>query len=289
LKLPSTTYDWVDDDLSPLFPNNFPSLKGVTRRVTVKVEQVINGSIRWTQNGLPWTDMVPQTPYLVALYQNNEEALPSYDVAVANGLGIDPRVRAFPARIGEVLEIVIQNSGSTAAALDVHPFHSHGAHFYDIGSGPGTYNVTENEVFLQARKPIRRDTAMLYRYVMTAPPGGNAGWRAWRIRVTDPGVWMIHCHTLQHMIMGMYVAFTHPGSHYTDMPPHILFLCPSWGLLDDRPLTQSLLIGMQTAWVFGDAQDILKLPRPMVQGYLTYGGNGYGNSTHWPEVVHAMN
>jgi hypothetical protein len=174
--------------------------------VIVKVEQIINGSISWRQNGAPWAEAFLQTPYLVALFQNNEAALPSYDVAIANGLGIDPRVRAFPAKIGEVLEIVIQNSGSTARALDVHPFHSHGLHFYDIRSGPGTYNVTENEVSLKLRQPIERDTTMLYRYSATAPTGQAAGWRAWRVRVKNPGVWMIHCHTLQHMIMGMYLV-----------------------------------------------------------------------------------
>lgn len=31
----------------------------------------------------------------------------------------------------------------------------------------------------------------------------NAGWRGWRLRVQDAGVWMIHCHILQHMVMGM--------------------------------------------------------------------------------------
>ncbi|KAJ6183729.1 Multicopper oxidase [Penicillium mononematosum] len=190
IELPTTTYNWVDDDLSALFPNDFPSLVNVTRRA------------KWG----PLDETFPQTPYLVALYQNNEVALPSYDVAIANGLGIDPRVRAFPAKIGEVLEIVIQNSGSTTGGLDVHPFHSHGLHFYDIGSGPGTYNVTENEALLAFRRPIKRDTTMLYRYSTTAPTGQDAGWRAWRVRVTDPGVWMIHCHTLQHMIMGMYLV-----------------------------------------------------------------------------------
>jgi L-ascorbate oxidase len=202
LQLPTSTYDWVDNDLSPLLPNDFPSLEEVTRRVTIKVEQIINGSITWKQNSAPWTESFPQIPYLVALYEREAEAIPSYNVAIANGLGIDPRVRAFPARIGEVLEIVIQNSGSTAGALDVHPFHSHGSHFYDIGSGPGVYSVTENELSLRTRLPIRRDTTMLYRYSDITSPGQDAGWRAWRVRVTDPGVWMIHCHTLQHMLMG---------------------------------------------------------------------------------------
>jgi L-ascorbate oxidase len=45
--------------------------------------------------------------------------------------------------------------------------------------------------------------------------------------------------------------------------------------------------GMQTVWVMGNETELLdKVPRPEVQGYLTYGGNVYGNATHWPEVVH---
>lgn len=44
---------------------------------------------------------------------------------------------------------------------------------------------------------------------------------------------------------------------------------------------------MQTAWVFGDAADITaKLPEPYVSGYLTYGGDAYGNSTYDPLVWH---
>jgi hypothetical protein len=76
--------------------------------VTIKVEQIINGSITWKQNSAPWTESFPQIPYLVALYEREAEVIPSYNVAIANGLGIDPRVGAFPARIGEVLEIVFK-------------------------------------------------------------------------------------------------------------------------------------------------------------------------------------
>lgn len=48
---------------------------------------------------------------------------------------------------------------------------------------------------------------MLYRYTSVTKAGLDAGWRAWRVRVQDPGVWMIHCHTLQHMIMGGFNPF----------------------------------------------------------------------------------
>lgn len=56
---------------------------------------------------------------------------------------------------------------------------------------------------------------------------------------------MIHCHMLQHMIMGM-----------------------------------------QTVWVFGGAEEVMALPKVEVDGYLIYGGNAYGNSSHAPDVVH---
>lgn len=45
---------------------------------------------------------------------------------------------------------------------------------------------------------------------------------------------------------------------------------------------------MQTVWVTGDAADILKAPRPMVEGYLAFGGSVMGNATHDPEGVRYM-
>ena len=42
---------------------------------------------------------------------------------------------------------------------------------------------------------------------------------------------------------------------------------------------------MQTVWVMGDTQDIMKIPSPMVENYLTYGGSVMGNSSHDPVGV----
>lgn len=59
-------------------------------------------------------------------------------------------------------------------------------------------------------------------------------------------VWMVHCHILQHMVMGM-----------------------------------------QTAWVMGNASEITHGTLPdLVAGYLTYGGDAYGNATYDPFVTH---
>lgn len=258
IALPPTVNGFLDYVLQPLYPNDFPSASQVTRRVVLTVQQVLNKYIVWRDSNVSWTtdsnDSAPHTtprePYLVSLYTNHTASMPSYPAAIQNG-GADPSTNTFPAQIGEVLEIVLQNVGGhaidneTGGALDVHPWHAHGAHYYDIGGGPGAFDPDVAEARLKGTEPVLRDTTMLFRYNATTQPGEKHGWRAWRLRVVQPGVWMVHCHTLQHMVMGM-----------------------------------------QTVWVFGDAEQVMKLPRADVEGYLTYGGGAYGNRSHAPDVVH---
>jgi FtsP/CotA-like multicopper oxidase with cupredoxin domain len=99
-----------------------------------------------------------------------------------------------------VLEIVIQNTGADSGGLDAHPFHAHGRHYWDLGSGNGTYDRGANEEKLAGGQPVTRDTTVLYRYVLSMGDGTVMRWRAWRLRFTEPGVWMIHYHILQHML-----------------------------------------------------------------------------------------
>ena len=48
----------------------------------------------------------------------------------------------------------------------------------------------------------------------------------------------------------------------------------------------SSLTGMQTVWVMGNETEIMTVPEDVVAGYLTYGGNVYGNETYSPSVMH---
>lgn len=162
--------------------------------------------------------------------------------------GFDPVAQAWPALVGETLDIVwLSNSGPTGG-WDFHPMHAHGAHYWDLGSGNGTYNATLNEPKFANYTPAKRDTTILYRYAVSGQANTTAGWRAWRIRVTEDnvGAWMMHCHILQHMVMGM-----------------------------------------QTVWTFGDTSQIVsKFPvEPYVDGYLNYGGSAFGNDTFDPLVA----
>jgi L-ascorbate oxidase len=207
MDLPSITYDWLEYALEPLDDNEsdpFPEATEVTRRITISVEQLTRGASIWMQNQLSWVENKTFVPYLVDIYRRGQAAIPNSISQNASSEGWDPTSLAFPARLGEVIELVWQNTGGEAGSWDVHPFHAHGRHFWDIGSGNGTYNATANEERLRGYRPVKRDTTMLYRYATKGVPFTAAGWRAWRFRVENPGVWMLHCHILQHMIMGMY-------------------------------------------------------------------------------------
>ncbi|CAH0027075.1 unnamed protein product [Clonostachys rhizophaga] len=254
--LTNATYDWLEYKLTPLYEKKdgqgMPTLSEITRRVTLDTWQVgsekTNQTI-WVMNNLTWTMHTFQRPMLVDIYQRGEEAMPNYEAALENN-GWDPRVQAFAAMPGEILEIVLQNHGSlwnNGGGVDVHPFHAHGQHYYDIGSGNGTYDAEANERKIQSLgyEAVQRDTTMLHRYTSNAGAGVPSGWRAWRIRVDHPGVWMIHCHTLQHMTMGM-----------------------------------------QSVWAVGTAQEIIAIPFTESEGYLTYGGSVYGNETYAPKYPH---
>ncbi|KAF2724415.1 multicopper oxidase [Polychaeton citri CBS 116435] len=216
LALSNATYDWLEYALEPLKPNNFPTAAEVTRRVDIDLRQVATDTIIWRANGLQWNESsVPyagDVPYLVQIYRNGESAIPDYDAALNNS-GWDPATYTWPAKIGEVLEIVWHNTGSLVknnGGLDFHPFHAHGGHYYDIGSGNGTYDQAANEERLKTYNPVLRDTTNLYKFASATDAGNEEGWRAWRLRVEDAGVWMVHCHILQHMVMGKHcVAHRH--------------------------------------------------------------------------------
>lgn len=149
LDMPPTINGYLDYALRPLASGadsgsgGFPAAAEVTRRVVLNAQVFEDGYYMWRDSNVSWGDSaagagashhtVPYAPYLVGLYLNETGYLPDYDAAVANG-GIDPRTQTFPARIGEVLEVVIQNlgadsrTGAAAGLVDVHPFHAHGGH-----------------------------------------------------------------------------------------------------------------------------------------------------------------
>ncbi|KAK2763082.1 hypothetical protein FQN54_009716 [Arachnomyces sp. PD_36] len=206
---PTLTSGWLDYELQPLNPDpDFPTLEEVTRRIIITAHQNVSDHIVWLQSGYDWVETFPSSPYLVDMYKGKLDLDAIYDRAISNGNGFDNITRIFPAQMDEVIEIIWQNQGGVSdGSVQSHPFHGHGRHFYDIGGGDGSYDVDKNEERLKNSEPVTRDTTMLYGYRTKTDPLAPSGWRGWRLRVTDAGVWMMHCHILHHMVMGMQTVF----------------------------------------------------------------------------------
>lgn len=228
-QMPNITNDWMEYALTPLYPEKapkFPTAADVTRRIVITVVQ-LNTTVRgpslidWQLNGNSWFEQIQgdgtKTPLLIDIYKNGEGAMPDYDAAVKNG-GWDPVTKVWPFKLNEVVEIVFQNTGSyytpSPGGRDSHPMHLHGEPFFDCGSGPGEYDPDVAEKQLQEKYlnkgliPALRDTTLLHRYEVKGKAGEKSGWRMWRINMTQPGVWMMHCHTAAHMVMGMNTVWT---------------------------------------------------------------------------------
>ncbi|KAF3932147.1 Laccase-14 [Dactylellina cionopaga] len=248
LTLPLNVTTWAEYSLQPLWTRyieRFPSISSVTRTIYITVKQVSAGKLEWSQNGAIWQHNKIPVPYLINIYQNGEAAIPNFHAAIANN-SYDPESLIFPAQLGETIDIVWLNNNGPSGGWDFHPFHAHGGHFWDLGAGNGTYNATANEEYMRSKNytPVLRDTTVGYRYATKGVPQTTAGWRAWRVHVRYPGVWMLHCHILQHMVMGM----------------------------------QTVWVFGNTSEVTG------RVPQPYVNGYLEFGGSAYGNSSYDPLV-----
>ena len=164
LTLPPTDISFLDYQLRPHYSPTYssrdlPTAAEVTRRVNITVHlSEPDGALIYLEDGYTWNEGLLKEPYLVSLYKNDSVEWPCMARALNNS-GLDPITRAFPAEIGEVLEIVIQNTGSDGGEMETHPWHAHGAHYWDLGSGEGVYDAVANEAKWanSTGKPVKRE------------------------------------------------------------------------------------------------------------------------------------
>lgn len=83
-------------------------------------------------------------------YEGGEAAIPDYDVAVNSYGGWNPDLNVYTAKVGEIIdEVLVYEPAGNNGGFDVHPWHIHGGHVYDLGGGAGDYDAEANERKLQ--------------------------------------------------------------------------------------------------------------------------------------------
>jgi len=203
--LPNETFGWVSLDIVPHNKTIKPPTQAeVSRTIYLDGQQLVAGNgFRWSVSNFlynPTTNLyngsnAPTMPYLLGFYTEPEsERKANYTAAKAYG-GYDPGSNTWPAQIGEVLDLVIQNvAGPTSGLVESHPWHAHGQKYWDMGAGMGNFSYAALNASLAARTgiPFQRDTSIAY-----SGPGesynnsmigdkASGGWRLLRINVTDP-------------------------------------------------------------------------------------------------------
>lgn len=144
-------------------------------------------------------------------------------------MAVNPKAGAHvaPVKLGEVVEIVIQNNGASSfngaggnrTAQEQHPFHLHGHHFWVMGVGQGIYPGPEAVAasgILNTVNPPLRDTQTLPRN----------GFIVVRFLANNPGTWLLHCHIPYHQLMGQAMAIAE-ATELVPRAPLGMPKCPS--------------------------------------------------------------
>lgn len=96
-----------------------------------------------------------------------------------------PNTETFNVKVGQVYKVQFENADKMARMS--HPMHIHGAHFQIISkNGHPTNDTTWYDTY-PMDQGIKTDIA---------------------IKFDEPGVWMVHCHILNHEDNGMMTSFT---------------------------------------------------------------------------------
>lgn len=101
-------------------------------------------------------------------------------------------------QLGEVVDIILQNTRALGGAEEIHPWHLHLHNFWILGYG--NHHTTwkhSDSMSYDTQTPVARNMAILY----------PQSWTALRFVADNAGIAFFHCHIAAHLEMGMGLAF----------------------------------------------------------------------------------
>lgn len=128
-----------------------------------------------------------------------------------------------------------------------HPFHLHGHHLHQISfSNSESFPfesvgeaITEKYVNLNIENPPRFDVAWV-------PPGGHV---VARITADNPGVWLMHCHNLGHLMAGMGTVLFEATDKIPKLPDRAINQLHPIGTDKDNKGISEMLHNQHDGWL----------------------------------------
>ena len=183
----------------------------------------------WPDTVIPGTVLVPDMPDAVWNYSLKPSDAEVSDIHMDHGLAV------FQFVLGNVVDMVFQNTVGNRGAASSHSWHLHGHEVYVLAQGSGTFAEADKETF-NFNNPLLRDTFSVWDF----------GWTAVRFKANvsdslyclftallkysqyssfqNAGVWPFHCTVAPHVINGMgFNVITSPDLLST--PPPGLMSC----------------------------------------------------------------
>ncbi|TPX58053.1 hypothetical protein PhCBS80983_g03412 [Powellomyces hirtus] len=206
---------WMDRHLVPLHKVRIPAPTGPTMQLNFS--QINTGPVG--ANTVRWK--IGRQSYVLP---NQAMLLQHYNGTIKD---MDPASKPIYVHKNRVVDILLQaRVGTLNGVCEQHPFHLHGHSFWDLGGGNGTWNPTMRP---DTKHAVIRDTLTVYpspsAYFETPQPEGTGcGWRRLRFVADNPGAWMLHCHIVAHLVMGMATTFLVAPNDIPPLPANF----PDW-------------------------------------------------------------
>ncbi|KAI9489682.1 Cupredoxin, partial [Zychaea mexicana] len=193
--------DWFWPEIAPLDDSTGTTLLNAQADRVIKLRSTSvkrpNNETRYLMN-----DRAPisrQRPVLTDVLERHIHT----DMVDKENDGFSLDLHTFPIKMGEVVDIVLQNTKAGRNCL-IHPWHTHGHSHYMIASGPGEYVHETHADVRNYPTPLFRDVSMVY--PTDTEESGGCGWSKIRIYADNPGVWALHCHITSHMMQGKFAV-----------------------------------------------------------------------------------
>jgi len=147
---------------------------------------------KWLFNNNSWVD--PSVPLYASKGKYGVSTAPHFET------------RVVPVKLGEVIDLVVVNSG-LGSAPEEHPLHLHGYKFWVVGFGDLPYPIDQIE--RGEYPPLNLDDPPL----VDTFPMHTGKYAILRFVASNPGMWHLHCHLLEHMLSGLQMVLNVGEEH----------------------------------------------------------------------------